>query len=103
MASSLEGASSEVQQGNGVVLEESMNYDGKESVTQLPEKIKFSLNLFEDDIDAIEKIASWRHSTKTEAIRGALATEKLLREAVRRGARVLIDEPGQPIKQIVFP
>lgn len=80
-----------------------MDYDGKESITPLPEKIKFSLNLFDEDIDAIEKIASWRHSTKTDAIRGALATEKFLREAVRRGARVLIEEPGQPIKEIIFP
>jgi hypothetical protein len=65
-------------------------------------KTKVSMNLFDEDLEAMEKIAEWRRSTKTEAVRGALATEKVLREAVLGGAKVLIEEPGQPVKQIVF-
>src|SRR4051794_25877997 len=41
------------------------------------ERTKISMNLFEEDLRAVEQIASLRHSTKTEAIRGAIATEKL--------------------------
>lgn len=67
-----------------------------------PKKTKISMNLFDEDIEAMEKIATWRRSTKTEAVRGALATERILREATQRGANILIEEPGQPARQIVF-
>ncbi len=50
----------------------------------------------------MEQIASWRRSTKTEAIRGAIATERLLREASLRGARILIEEPKRPAIEILF-
>lgn len=77
-------------------------YANMASEFKLPEKTKISMNLYGEDLEAMEKIALWRRSTKTEAVRGALATEKLLREATLRGAKVLIEEPGQPTKQIVF-
>lgn len=70
--------------------------------SSLPKKTKISMNLFDEDMEAMEKIATWRRSTKTEAVRGALATEKILREAALRGAKVMIEEPGQPATQILF-
>lgn len=67
-----------------------------------PKKTKISMNLFDEDLEAMDQIPAWRRSTKTEAVRGALATEKILREAAHRGASILIEEPGQPARQIVF-
>ncbi len=57
------------------------------------EKVKVSVNMLPADVGTLEDIANQRGTTKTEALRGAIATEKFLRDAVAKGAEILIKDP----------
>lgn len=50
------------------------------------------MNLFEEDIQMIDGIAHDRGVNRTDAIRGALATETLLRAMIAQGAELTIRE-----------
>ncbi len=65
--------------------------------------VKLSLNVTPEDIATIEWLASEEQTTKTDAIRRALMTERYIREAMKQGAKILIDPgSGQPIERLIF-
>lgn len=65
-----------------------------------PRKVSFRLP--ESDIADLSQIAAWRQSSLTEALRGAIATERYLREATRRGDRVILEDRDGHLREIVF-
>lgn len=74
--------------------------DGSESSPLA--RIKVSLNLLHRDIDIINALAQERGVTKTEVIRGAIATEKFLRDAMANGEKILIEDTDGRLRQLVF-
>jgi Ribbon-helix-helix protein, copG family len=50
---------------------------------------KVSFNLPEDEIEQLRELAKARHTTATQVVRQALATELFLQQLVDRGARLL--------------
>lgn len=65
-------------------------------------KVKVSLNLLASDIETIKQIAAERGTNMTVAIRGAIATEKYLRDAVRNDEKIMIQGTDGQLRQLVF-
>ncbi len=64
--------------------------------------IKISLNLPRYVFDAVKELAARSHTTNTAVIRHAIEFMKYLDDASQNGAKVLIKEPGQEMKEVVF-
>jgi hypothetical protein len=67
-----------------------------------PALVKTTLNLPADELQILKELASSRHSSVSDVIRRAIVLEKLLDEATRNGGKILIDQPDQPIKQLIL-
>lgn len=74
--------------------------------TASPKKSKspkrMSISLSGDAAWYLEKLAKAQGISQTEALRKAIATEAYLHEAIKEGARVLLEQPNKEIKEIVF-
>jgi hypothetical protein len=64
--------------------------------------VRLSVNLSAEAAEFVRSMTAERGITITEAIRRALSTQKYVEEARRRGARIFIEEPGQPRTELVF-
>ncbi len=63
---------------------------------------KVSVNLPTDAIDALTELAKVRGTTMTEVLRRAIFTEKFLSDQVADGAKILLEEKNNKVKQLVF-
>jgi hypothetical protein len=66
-----------------------------------PTLIKTTLNLPSDEFAALKYLALTRHATVSDVVRRAIMLEKLLDDATRNGGKLLLEEPDQPIKQLI--
>jgi hypothetical protein len=64
--------------------------------------LRLSVNLSSEAAEAIREIAGQRNITVTEAIRRAISTQKYVEDAVRRGARILVEEPNNKVREVSF-
>ena len=62
---------------------------------------KVTVNLPDDTVEAIKKIAEQRGVTYTEAIRQAIESERFLREETQKGSKLLLED-GDSVRQIVL-
>lgn len=67
-----------------------------------PGPVRLSVNLSAEAAEFVRSMTAERGITITEAIRRALSTQKYVEEARRRGARIFIEEEGQPRTELVF-
>lgn len=64
---------------------------------------KYTFNLYESDVRALQEIVDNREAENvTQALRAAVATEKYIREAVRHGGRVFIENQAGAMTELVF-
>jgi predicted transcriptional regulator len=63
---------------------------------------RLSVNLSPDVADALQWIARKHGSTVTDAVRRCISTQKYVEEALDKGAKILIAEEGQPVRELVF-
>lgn len=64
---------------------------------------KFTVNLREEDIEALRELAEVKGTTMTGALRGAIATEMLLRKLDQEGSELLIKEKdGSELRKILI-
>jgi hypothetical protein len=63
---------------------------------------RLSVNLSKEAADALRTMTDRRNITTTEAIRRAISTQKFIEDALDRGAKVLIVEPGEPARELIF-
>ncbi|WP_251955597.1 ribbon-helix-helix protein, CopG family [Nostoc commune] len=64
---------------------------------------KITVNLPQETIEVLKRLAEEQGITATAALRKAIATEDFLRsEAINKDAKVIIQEPNGVTKQIVF-
>jgi hypothetical protein len=73
--------------------------------TGIMEKVnatRLSVNLSPEVAEALRWIASKHHTSITEAVRRSISTQRFIERVVSDGAKILIQEPGQPIREVVF-
>jgi len=63
---------------------------------------RLTLRLSPEVRHSLEWIANERSVSLVEAIRRALGTEKFLMEVSKRKARILIEQPGERLKELVI-
>jgi len=63
---------------------------------------KTSINLTEDTVRALEKIARDRGETVADVIRKAISTESFLHQAIVAGGKILIEDKDRSLRQLVF-
>ena len=65
--------------------------------------IKASLDLPQDTLEALQRLADEINTSVAELIRAAISTDRLLRDAVDRGGRVLIEDDRRRYREVVIP
>jgi predicted transcriptional regulator len=63
---------------------------------------RLSVNLSTEVAEALQWIAEKHGSTITEAVRRCISTQKYVEETLDKGAKILIAEDGQPVRELVF-
>lgn len=73
-------------------------------MTEIADKAEVRMTMrFSPEAKAVvDWIAATRGVTVAEAIRRAIGTERFLLQATNKGARILIDEPGQRLKEVIL-
>ena len=66
------------------------------------EKRKLTVNLSDEAVTALEAISAQRGVSVTEVLRQAIASEKFLNDEVSKGAKILVERPNQPLREIVL-
>ncbi len=66
------------------------------------DKVKISANLSDEAVAALREIADRRGSTLTEALRQAIATERLLLEESAKGSKILVERSDNSIRELVL-
>ena len=66
------------------------------------EPVRLSVNLSAEAAEALRNLAEERHTTITEVVRDAIATEKFFEEEAKKDSKVLIQDKSGNVRQIVF-
>lgn len=64
--------------------------------------VRLSINLSAEAAEAIRDITARRGITITEAIRRAISIHKYLDDAAQRGAKILVEESDDSVKELIF-
>ncbi len=62
---------------------------------------KVTVNLPEDQVDYLQKIAQSQHISFTEALKRAIASEKFFNEQEEQGSKILVEDNKQQLRHIV--
>jgi hypothetical protein len=65
--------------------------------------VKTQLNLPQETLEALQQLAARTNTSVAELVRAAIATDRLLREAVDRGGRVVIVDSKRGFREVVIP
>jgi hypothetical protein len=83
-----------------------MNQIAEEKTTKTlggkPALVKTTLNMPADEFAALKALALTRHATVSDVVRRAVVLETLLHDALKNGGKILLEEPDQPIKQLII-
>ena len=63
---------------------------------------RLSVNLSTEVAEELQWIAEKHGSTITEAVRRCISTQRYVEDALDKGAKILIAEDGQPVRELVF-
>lgn len=64
--------------------------------------VRLSVNVSADVANTVRELQTFQNRSVTDVVRTAVGTEKFLQDAIRRGAKILIEEPDKTIKQVVL-
>ncbi|MGD2118459.1 MAG: hypothetical protein PVG66_08880 [Chromatiales bacterium] len=62
---------------------------------------KVTLNLPDDQVQFLQSIAERDHITFTDAVRRAINSEKFFVEQEKSGRKVLVEENGQRLREVI--
>ena len=62
---------------------------------------KVTVNLPEEDVAFLQRLAAEQHTTVTAALRQAINTERFLHEQEASGSKILIEDPKKRLMQVV--
>ena len=68
-----------------------------------PGQVRLSVNLSEEAAEALRSIRARRGGTITDTVRRVISIAKFIEDATDQGAKILVAEKNQPIKEVVFP
>lgn len=63
---------------------------------------KVTVNLPDQTVEAIKSIAQQRGTTVTEALRQVIEGQRFLQDEMENGNKLLIQNPDQSVRQVVF-
>jgi Ribbon-helix-helix protein, copG family len=63
---------------------------------------KVTVNLPDQTVEAIKEIAEKRGTTVTEALRQAIESQRFFQDEVDNGNKVLIKNPDQSFREVLF-
>ncbi len=66
------------------------------------ETTKFTINLTDDQVKKIKKLADSQGITATEALLKAIETESYIQGKIVRGSKILVQNQGNEINQLIF-
>jgi predicted transcriptional regulator len=67
------------------------------------ERVKLTVTLSEDIMNALRSLAQERDISMTQALRQAITTERFLADAIKQGEKVLLrDERAKTTREVVF-
>ena len=62
---------------------------------------KVTVNLPEEQIEFLQKIAEAEHLTFTDVLRRSINSEKFFVDQEKSGRKVLVEEPGKRIREVL--
>ena len=62
---------------------------------------KVTVNLPEEQIEFLQKIAEAEHLTFTDVLRRSINSEKFFVDHEKSGRKVLVEEPGKRIREVL--
>lgn len=62
---------------------------------------KVTINLPEEQVEFLQSIAKRNHITFTDALRRAITSEEFLTEQEDSGRKILVEEEGQRLREIL--
>ena len=62
---------------------------------------KVTVNLPEDQVEFLQEIAAAEHLTFTDVLRRAINSEKFFVKQEDAGHKILVEEPGQRIREVL--
>jgi hypothetical protein len=68
-----------------------------------PEGVKkVTVNLPENLIEMLKRLADSRHTTMTEVLKSAIRTEGFIDQTTKGGSQVLVKAPDNTMREIIF-
>ena len=64
--------------------------------------VKLTVNLPEDTVAAVQKIARENNLTMTEALRQLLDSQTYLHNEIRKGSKVVLETPDDRLRELLF-
>ena len=64
--------------------------------------VKLSANLPREAFEVLQELSVERGSTMTDALKAAIATERYIRDANKRGGKILVEESDGRVYEVVF-
>lgn len=64
--------------------------------------VKTSMNLPREELDRLKVMAAEENISMADMVRRALSTERFVRDTVKRGGKVLIEEKDKTLKHVIF-
>jgi hypothetical protein len=68
----------------------------------LPTKVRLNADLSPDVANALKQLAAAQGVSLTEALSRAIGTEATLADKRRKGGKVLVEEKGGAMKELIF-
>lgn len=65
------------------------------------EKVKISVNLTTEDVDALKSLAEKRGSTVTETLRRAIAMEKFVDDVTSKGGTLVVEDQDKTLRRLL--
>lgn len=65
--------------------------------------VKLLIELPEEELEELRKLAEEQHVSMTDAARKAVATERYLRDNLKQGSKVLLRKPDESYREVVLP
>lgn len=63
----------------------------RQEIAEAGDKVKITINISGEVLQAVRDLARWRGITMTEVFRQAITTEKYLADALRNGDKILLE------------
>jgi len=68
----------------------------------MADKVKVTVNLSDEDVGTIRRIANRHRLTMTETIRRAIATEKFVEDVAEQGGSIVVEDKDKSLHRVLM-